>query len=37
MMNAINGREITAPRSWIPILADIMMTWRRTKKNYATV
>jgi hypothetical protein len=37
MMNAINGRKITAPGSWIPISANVMMTWRSRKKIYATV
>jgi hypothetical protein len=37
MTNAINGRKTTAPRSWIPISVNIMMTWRRAKKKYATV
>jgi hypothetical protein len=37
MTNAINGRKTTAPRSWIPISGNIMMTWGREKKKYATV
>ncbi len=37
MTNAINEGKTTASRSWIPISANIMMTWRRAKKEYATV
>jgi hypothetical protein len=33
MTNAINGRKSTAPRSWVPISVNIIMTWRRTKKK----
>jgi hypothetical protein len=37
MMNAINRQKTTAHRSWIPISANVMMTWRSRKKNYATI